>query len=176
MKTISLFFYCLFTTALLTITGCASKPSLDNAPTEQNAGMSVAKKKDLPPTPVIQVIQASDRLRIIAFSDVCFRPNRRLTPNCIQQLSQTIKLIKSYGDGLIQVVGYSDDLYDSQAAAVVTQEQAGIITSFLWSHGIDSHRLRAVGYGRHDFIASNRNIKASSFNRRVEIIVVKNQI
>jgi len=172
MKTISLFFYCLLTTALLTMAGCASKPSLDKAPIEKKTEVS-AKKKDLP-LPAIQVIQGADRLRVIVYSDVCFRPNGKLTSNCAQQLGPTIKRIKSYGDGLIQVVGYSDDLYDPQTAAAITQDQAEIITSFLWAHGIGSQRLRAIGYGRHDFIASNRNVKASSFNRRVEIILIKN--
>lgn len=173
MKTISLFFYCVLTTAMFGMFGCASNQSLDKAPIEKKTSVSVKKKKYLPP-PVIQVIQAADRLRVIAYSDVCFRPNGKLTLNCAQQLSQSIKIIKSYGDGLIQVVGYSDDLYDPQTAAVITQDQAEVITSFLWSHGIGSQRLRTIGYGRHDFIASNRNVKASSFNRRVEIILVKN--
>jgi outer membrane protein OmpA-like peptidoglycan-associated protein len=174
MKTISLFFYCvLMISAWLATAGCASNQSLDKASVEKKTAMSTKKKKELPP-PVIQVIQAADRLRVIAYSDVCFRPNGKLTPNCAQQLSSTIKLIKSYGDGLIQVVGYSDDLYDPQTATVITQDQAEVITSFLWSHGIGSQRLRTIGYGRHDFIASNRNVKASSFNRRVEIILVKN--
>jgi outer membrane protein OmpA-like peptidoglycan-associated protein len=173
MKTSSLFFYCLLTTFLFTMTGCASKLSLDRAPIEKKSAVNVKKKKDLPP-PVIQVIQSADRLRVIAYSDVCFRPNGKLTVNCAKQLSQTIKLVKSYGDGLIQVVGYSDDLYDPQTASAITQDQAEVITSFLWLHGIGSQRLRTIGYGRHDFIASNRNVRASSFNRRVEIILVKN--
>lgn len=173
MKAISLFFYCLLASALLAMTGCASNKSLDSAPLEKKTVVKVKKKKDLPP-PVIQVIQGADRLRVIAYSDVCFRPNGKLTANCANQLSQTIKLIKSYGDGLIQVVGYSDDLYDPQTASAITQDQAEVITSFLWAHGIGSQRLRTIGYGRHDFIASNRSVKANSYNRRVEIILVKN--
>ncbi|MGC1854824.1 MAG: OmpA family protein [Candidatus Aquirickettsiella sp.] len=171
MKTISLFFYCLLTIAMLAMTGCASNQSLDKGLIEKTT-VCAKKKRDLPP-PVIQVVQGADRLRIIAYSDVCFRPNGKLTLNCAQQLSQTIKLIKSYGDGLIQVVGYSDDLYDPETAAAITQDQAEVITSFLWAHGTGAQRLRTIGYGRHDFIASNRNVKASSYNRRVEIILVK---
>jgi outer membrane protein OmpA-like peptidoglycan-associated protein len=173
MKTIVLFFYCLLISVMFVMAGCASNYSLDEPSLEKKTVKNTKKKNDLPP-PVIQVVQAADRLRVIAYSDGCFRPNGKLTINCTQQLSQTIKLIKSYGDGLIQVVGYSDDLYDPQTASAITQDQAEIITSFLWSHGIGSQRLRTIGYGRHDFIASNRNVKASSFNRRVEIILVKN--
>ncbi|MFZ0219014.1 MAG: OmpA family protein [Candidatus Aquirickettsiella sp.] len=171
MKVFLLFFYCLLTATLFALTGCAANQPLDNASIGHKAVNT--KKKDLP-SPVIQVIQAADRLRIIAYSDVCFRSNGKLTYNCAQQLNQIIKLIKSYGDGLIQVVGYSDDLYDPQTASTVTQDQAEAITSFLWAHGIGSQRLRTIGYGRHDFIASNLNVNASSFNRRVEIVLVKN--
>lgn len=173
MKTTSLFFYCLLTLVVIGMVSCAANHSLNTLSLEKKTVDNAKKKKDLPPS-VIQVVQAADRLRVIAYSDGCFRPNGKLTSNCMQQLSQTVKLIKSYGDGLIQVVGYSDDLYDPQTASAITQEQAEVITSFLWSHGIGSQRLRTIGYGRHDYIASNRNVKASSFNRRVEIILVKN--
>ncbi|TLY48624.1 MAG: hypothetical protein E6K54_01095 [Gammaproteobacteria bacterium] len=170
MKTISLFFYCFLTLAMISLASCAS--NYPEAPLLERKTVGNAKKS-LPP-PVIQVVQSADRLRVIAYSDGCFRSNGKLIRNCMQQLSQKVKLIKSYGDGLIQVVGYSDDLYDPQTASVITREQAEVITSFLWTHGIGSQRLRTIGYGRHDYIASNRNVKASSFNRRVEIILVKN--
>lgn len=173
MKKISLFFYCFLVLAMVSLASCASNRSVDIPSLGKKNLENGKKKKDSPP-PVIQVVQSADRLRIIVYSDGCFRPNGKLTRNCTQQLSQTVKLIKSYGDGLIQVVGYSDDLYDPQTAFVLTQDQAEVITSFLWSHGIGSQRLRTIGYGRHDYIASNRNVKASSFNRRVEIILVKN--
>lgn len=164
MKKKALFFCCALCTTLLVLTGCVVNPPVDSGPS----------KKTLLPSSAIQVIQSADRLRVIAYSDVCFRPNGKLTTRCAHQLSQTIKLVKSYGSGLIQVVGYSDDLYDSQTASTITEEQAEVITNFLWLHGIGSQRLRTMGYGGRDFIASNRNVKESSFNRRVEIILVKN--
>ena len=172
MKTIPLFFCCFLTIAMINLVSCASNHA-EAPPLERKTVENAKIKKSLPP-PVIQVVQGADRLRVIAYSDGCFQSNGKLTRNCMQQLSQTVKLIKSYGDGLIQVVGYSDDLYDPQTASALTQDQAEVITSFLWSHGIGSQRLRTIGYGRHDYIASNRNVKASSFNRRVEIILVKN--
>ncbi len=172
MKTIPVFFYCFLTLVMFSLTSCASNHP--EAPPLKSKTIETVKKKNNLPPPVIQVIQSADRLRVIAYSDGCFRSNGKLTRNCMQQLSQKVKLIKSYGDGLIQVVGYSDDLYDPETASAITQEQAEVITSFLWSHGIGSQRLRTIGYGRHDYIASNRNVKASSFNRRVEIVLVKN--
>lgn len=171
MKTSTPFFYCVLVTTSLILAGCTTSQSLDS-------GASVTRKttkNKVVPSSAVQIIQGADRLRVIAYSDVCFRHNEKLTANCARQLTQAIKLIKSYGEGLIQVVGYSDDLYDPQTAAAITQEQAEIITNFLWLNGVGSQRLRTIGYGGRDFIASNRNVRASSFNRRVEIILVKNK-
>ncbi len=170
MKTNVSFLGGLLIISLITLTACASINSADNRQIEK--GMLQAKQgKDL--IPVIQFIQATDRLRVIAYSDVCFQSNGQLTSHCAWQLNQAVKTIKSYGNGLIQVVAYTDDLYDPRAAAKIAQEQADTVTSFLWKHGIEAQRLRTVAYGAHGFIASNRRVRSSSFNRRVEIILVK---
>jgi outer membrane protein OmpA-like peptidoglycan-associated protein len=130
------------------------------------------KNKEIPPA-LIQVVQSPERLRIILYSDGCFQANGRLTAECSQQLTATMKTIKHYGDGLVQVVGYTDDIYDPKMAAEVSQQQADSVMAFLWSKGIASQRLRAIGFGNHDSIASHRNVKASAANRRVEIMLVK---
>lgn len=167
MKTKVLLFGGLFIVILITLTACASTNLADNVQVEKETGQA----KSL--IPVIQVIQGTDRLRVIAYSDTCFQSNGQLTSHCARQLNQTVKTIKSYGNGLIQVVAYTDDLYDPKAAAKIAQDQADTVTSFLWKHGVEAQRLRAMAYGARGFIASNRNVRSSSFNRRVEIILVK---
>lgn len=170
MKTNVAFLGGLLIITLITLTACASMNSADNRQVEK--GMLQAKQgKDL--IPVIQVIQTTDRLRVIVYSDACFQLNGQLTSHCAWQLNQAMKTIKSYGNGLVQVVAYTDDLYDPKAATKIAQEQADTVTSFLWKHGIEAPRLRTIAYGAHGFIASNRRVRSSSFNRRVEIIVVK---
>lgn len=150
--------------SLVLFAGCASTK-------DGTKGVKSANATTLPQ--VVQIIQGPDRLRVIAYSDGCFNAST-LTTVCSRQLNNAMKIIRSYGDGLIQVVGYTDDLYDPQTAQKIAQKQAEMVTSFLWLHGIGSQRLRTVGYGAHDFIASNRSVNGSSYNRRVEIILVKN--
>ena len=152
MKTNVAFLGGLLIITLITLTACDSMNSAD-------------KKKKKKGT--------TDRLRVIVYSDACFQLNGQLTSHCAWQLNQAMKTIKSYGNGLVQVVAYTDDLYDPKAATKIAQEQADTVTSFLWKHGIEAPRLRTIAYGAHGFIASNRRVRSSSFNRRVEIIVVK---
>lgn len=160
----------------LLLSGCASNStqqtsSLHATKIEQSETL-IKKQKQSPPV-LIQMIQSPDRLRVVLYSDVCFQSNGRLSMECSKQLVAAMKTIKQYGDGLIQVVGYTDDIYDPQIANELSQRQANSVVAFLWSQGVGSRRLRAIGFGNHDPIASNRAVKASAANRRVEITLVK---
>lgn len=170
------FFCCLLLLNLFLLSACSTTSKQQNddlhaAKIEKNKP-STKKKKQLPPA-LIQVIQSPDRLRVVLYSDVCFQANGRLTMECSKQLLGAMKTMKQYGDGAIQVVGYTDDIYDPQTANELSQGQADTVVAFLWSHGIGSRRLQATGFGSHDPIASNRSVKASAANRRVEITLVK---
>jgi outer membrane protein OmpA-like peptidoglycan-associated protein len=134
---------------------------------------TVKKQKEKPVRQqTIQVIQTPDRLRIVLYSDQCFEPSghRHMRPLCVKQLDKTLDLLQSYGSGPIKVLAYTDDMYDANTALQIAQRQAVITTAFLWSRGIPSAQLQTIGRGRQDFVASNRDIRASVANRRVEIV------
>jgi outer membrane protein OmpA-like peptidoglycan-associated protein len=172
IKIKSPFFCCLLLLNLFLLSSCTttSTPQKDSL-SATKIGKS-KQKKELSPV-LVQVIQSPERLRVVLYSDVCFQSNGRLTMACSQQLVNAMKTMKQYGDGVIQVVGYTDDIYDPQTANELSQRQADAVVAFLWSHGIGSRRLCATGFGIHDPIASNRSIKANAANRRVEITLVK---
>ncbi|WP_218814316.1 OmpA family protein [Rickettsiella endosymbiont of Dermanyssus gallinae] len=175
MKIKSPFFCSLLLLNLFLLSACSTTPTQSNDDLHAAKVEKItpsANKKQLPPA-LIQVIQSSDRLRVVLYSDVCFQSNGRLTMECSKQLLDAMKTMKQYGDGLIQVVGYTDDIYDPQTANELSQRQADTVVAFLWSHGIGSRRLGATGFGSHDPIASNQSVKASAANRRVEITLVK---
>lgn len=163
-------FCCLFIMSPFLLSACATNT---NQPVKVLHTTKVKKEQKKLPSRFVQVIQSPERLRVILYSDVCFQSNRQLTAECAEQLSNTMKTIKRYGDGLIQVVGYTDDIYDPETAEKLSQRQADTVVAFLWSKGIGSQRLRAIGFGAHDPIASNRSVSASANNRRVEITLVR---
>jgi outer membrane protein OmpA-like peptidoglycan-associated protein len=157
---------------ILLLSACVQAPS-DPVRTTHNLAPSNAhiKKNALP---VIQMIQSDERLRVILYSDGCFQKDGSLTTPCARQLGTTIRTIKRYGNGLIQVVGYTDDIYDPRLAEAISQQQARVVATYLYAKGISLQRLRAIGFGNHNSIASNRDVHASAANRRVEITLVKN--
>ena len=175
MKKIKSFFCCLFLMSPFLFSACATNTNQQAKAlyaTNLKKDEKNKHKKNIPPR-LIQVIQGPERLRVILYSDVCFQFDGQLTAQCANQLSNTMKTIKRYGDGLIQVVGYTDDIYASQTAEKLSQRQADTVVAFLWSKGIGSQRLRAVGFAAHNSIASNRSVDASAANRRVEITLVR---
>lgn len=175
LKIKSLFVSCLLFISLFFLYACTatSKQNLGPDSTQIETKQLPAQKKKASPPDCIQVIQSPYHIRVVLYNDLCFQYNAQLTPTCARQLLRAMHTMKQYGNGLVQVVGYSDDIYDSQTANALSQQQANTVVSFLWAHGIETGRLQATGFGKHDPIASQRSLKGSAANRRVEITLVK---
>lgn len=118
----------------------------------------------------VQSIQVGDTLRVIIYSDKCFYNNEpRINEACYPALTNVAALFKAYGNIPIKVTGYMDNVYDAKSARFISQQQADAIVAFLWTRGIPATRFRVVGLGLIDPVASNRNVSASSANRRIEL-------
>ena len=57
----------------------------------------------------------------------------------------------------------------------LSQERAQAVVDFLISQGIDSSRLRAVGYGESKPVADNGTEEGRERNRRVELQVISSE-
>ena len=167
---------CFLLIDLCLLSGCATTPSQQT--TTVHACKSVknapaTKQKNSLSSGPVQIIQRPDRLRVVIYSDICFHSNGQLSAVCSKPLVNAMKIMKKYGDGMIQVVGYTDDIYDPTTAKKLSQREADTVVAFLWSHGISSRRLHAIGGGDLNPNASNRSVRGSAANRRVELILVK---
>jgi len=122
----------------------------------------------------VQAIEIGDTLRVIIYSDKCFYNNEpRINESCYPALTNVAALFKAYGNTPIKVTGYMDNVYDAKSARFISQQQADAIVAFLWTRGIPATRFRVVGLGLIDPVASNRNVSASSANRRIELTLDK---
>lgn len=158
------------------LTACVTDPIQQSIDQQRSAAKkATVVLNDKPASSAVQVIQTPERLRIVLYSDRCFEwsGHRHMRPVCMKQLDKALDLLASYGSGPIKVIAYTDDMYDTKTAANIAQRQANITAAFLWSRGIPSMSLQAIGRGRHDFVANNRDINASAANRRVEIVRAK---
>jgi outer membrane protein OmpA-like peptidoglycan-associated protein len=96
-----------------------------------------------------------------------------LTFESFQWLDAIVKTLKEFPDIEIEVRSYADGLGKYAAVMQLTQTRAEAVRQYIINQGIDSQRVRAVGYGAANPIADNRTAAGRALNRRIEIVRTK---
>ena len=73
----------------------------------------------------------------------------------------------------IEIAGHTDDIGDEAYNQKLSNDRALIVKSFLVQKGIDSKRIKCVGYGEQQPIADNSTEFGREKNRRIEIRILK---
>jgi outer membrane protein OmpA-like peptidoglycan-associated protein len=93
-----------------------------------------------------------------------------LTKESYAILDEVIPGLKDNKEVELEIRGYTD----SQGAAWYNQKlserRANTVMQYLINNGIEASRLRAVGYGEKDPIASNNTAEGRAQNRRIEFV------
>ncbi len=76
---------------------------------------------------------------------------------------------KSY-ISLLRIEGHSDDQGDAAKNQTLTEKRALAVGRWLVAHGIDCHRLLAVGFGSSKPIAQNSTAEGRAENRRIQFV------
>lgn len=72
----------------------------------------------------------------------------------------------------IEVVGHTDDKWDSEYNMELSEKRAVSVRDFLVSQGVDASKMVATGRGESMPIASNATKAGRAQNRRVEILIL----
>ncbi len=118
----------------------------------------------------VQVIHLGETMRLVLRSDDMFQPDSANLRDCARQTLVTVaQLLRLYEKVNVKVAAYTDEQgkYDRQQA--LTTRQAQVISTFLWSHGVDARLMYAVGFNRLNAVDWNGSATGRSMNRRVEI-------
>jgi outer membrane protein OmpA-like peptidoglycan-associated protein len=83
-------------------------------------------------------------------------------------LKKIAKAITDCGNVAIEVGGYTDDWGNPDYNKTLSQRRADAVVEYLVKEGVDSPKLKAVGYGQERPIATNRTPAGRRLNRRVE--------
>lgn len=90
-------------------------------------------------------------------------------------LSRVAYNLDQFPDTDITVVGYTDNTGTEQLNQKLSQERAESVASYLENHGVSASRVKTVGEGWNDPIASNSTAAGRAQNRRVEIFITASQ-
>jgi outer membrane protein OmpA-like peptidoglycan-associated protein len=83
-------------------------------------------------------------------------------------LKKIAKAITDCGNVAVEVGGYTDDWGNPDYNKTLSQLRANAVVDYLVKEGVDSSKLKAVGYGQERPIATNRTPAGRRLNRRVE--------
>lgn len=95
-----------------------------------------------------------------------------LLPAARDQLGQVAKALIDQGDARpILVEGHTDSRGDESMNLKLSQERAEAVRSFLVEAGVPAERIKAVGRGESEPVASNDTPEGRANNRRVELVL-----
>lgn len=123
----------------------------------------------------VSVIATGETVRMVLPSDALFVDG---SANIQQAYANRIlpkigRYIKTFDTENITITAYSDSTAThgvlAQRKRALTDRQAQVVASQLWSSGLDTRLLMAKGYGADHAIAWNGTLEGRKDNRRVEI-------
>ena len=120
----------------------------------------------------IDVINTGNELIVRMPQDILFATDSaELSGGLIGDLRVLSANLQRYPDSIVEVQGHTDNTGTAAYNQDLSQRRANSVTNVLISNGVPSTRLRAVGYGENQPIASNLDPAGRAQNRRVQIVI-----
>jgi OmpA-OmpF porin, OOP family len=94
-----------------------------------------------------------------------------LTPSSKLYLRELAKILKSYPEVSITINGHTDSKGSEEWNELLSQQRADVARAYLIAQGVESRRLKSVGYGESKPVAGNGTASGRAMNRRVEFEV-----
>jgi outer membrane protein OmpA-like peptidoglycan-associated protein len=109
----------------------------------------------------------------IVLTTIYFGFNKWTTSYYNDYLDKLAVYMKKNPETLILVKGYTDAVGNNKYNNRLSMKRAKFVKNYLVEQGVNPMRIRVKGFGKSNFVASNASEEGSSYNRRVEIKVIK---
>lgn len=117
-----------------------------------------------------------DAIKLVLGDAVLFQTGKsNLSQAADAALSRVAYNLKQFPNTDVTVVGYTDNTGTEQLNQTLSEQRADAVVKYLESQGIPASRLKAVGMGEQDPIASNATAAGRAQNRRVEMFITADQ-
>ncbi len=95
-----------------------------------------------------------------------------LRPASVDELDKIVQILKEKPEIKIEISGHTDNVSSERFNLRLSSNRANAVVNYLISHGINSNRLSAQGYGFSQPIADNESPDGRQKNRRVEMKIL----
>ena len=89
-----------------------------------------------------------------------------------QTLDNVAANLVQYPNSLVDVYGYTDTVGSSDSNQRLSEQRAQAVSNYLTSRGVDSSRIRWMGFGETRLAVQTGDNVAEPLNRRVEIKII----
>ncbi len=123
----------------------------------------------------VTVTNMGDYLVVNLPQDLLFATDSAsLRPDLLSDLNAVAASLNKFPDSTVEVIGHTDNAGTAAYNQDLSQRRASSVASSLIGYGVPSSRVRAMGRGEDQPIASNLSPQGMALNRRVEIIIRPN--
>jgi outer membrane protein OmpA-like peptidoglycan-associated protein len=98
-----------------------------------------------------------------------------LTSTAKANLDKLVPVFQSYADTDIVIYGYTDNTGKVEYNQTLSGQRAASVKTYLSSNGLNTSRIKIIGMGIADPIATNDTAEGKSQNRRVEFAITANE-
>jgi outer membrane protein OmpA-like peptidoglycan-associated protein len=123
----------------------------------------------------VGVSNNGSNLVVILSQDLLFATNSTSVSGTSQnELLTVANSLNRYPNTTVNVIGHTDNVGDAAFNQDLSERRARAVANILLNGGVASSRVRSIGAGENQPIASNLNASGRQMNRRVEIIITPN--
>ncbi|SHF54965.1 Outer membrane protein OmpA [Litoreibacter ascidiaceicola] len=120
----------------------------------------------------VGVVNTGSELRVTLPQDLLFSTDStNLRPDLQADLRAVANNLNDYPNSEVIVVGHTDSTGDANYNQNLSERRAQAVSYVLRDAGVSSSRLRTIGKGESQPVASNDSSSGRAQNRRVEIII-----
>ena len=137
-------------------------------------GTIVFKEPILPKDSFTEGLRNIEEGGALILNNIFFETGKStLLPTSFEELDKVVEFLKEGTVSLIEISGHTDDVGSDQLNQNLSQQRAESVVNYLVSKGVNSQRIKGVGYGESKFLDTNKTEVGRSNNRRVEFLVLK---
>ena len=93
-----------------------------------------------------------------------------IRPQDAAVLDEASETLKAHPNVSLNVNGYCDSIGSVRYNLKLSQRRANAVVTYLAGHGVAESRMSPHGYGKTDFVATNKTPEGRAQNRRVELV------
>ncbi|MGR3761665.1 OmpA family protein [Roseobacteraceae bacterium NS-SX3] len=124
----------------------------------------------------ITIVNTGDRLIVSLPNDLTFATDSyAISPAVRSDLNKVAASLVRYPNSTVQVIGHTDSDGDASYNQGLSERRASTVAEAIAAGGVSYNRLRVIGRGEEQPVASNLNPQGKARNRRVEIVVIPHQ-